>query len=112
MKEKNTTKTMTLDDYKKLPHLSEEEKARIEKTPIRYTKDTPKLTKEQLEQFMPYYLVNSSMYRPRKADIHIKIDVDVLEAFKAQGKGYQTRINEVLRNYIFGRAENPCEDRG
>lgn len=112
MKEKNTTKTVTLDDYKQLPLMSEEEKIKLEKTPIRYTKDAPKLTKEQLDQFIPYYLANSSMYKPRKADVHLKIDVDVLEAFKAQGKGYQTRINEVLRNYIFSGEENPCAGRG
>jgi uncharacterized protein (DUF4415 family) len=31
--------------------------------------------------------------------ISIRIDEDVLEWFKAQGPGYQTRINAVLRMY-------------
>lgn len=31
--------------------------------------------------------------------ISIRIDDDVLEWFKAQGPGYQTRINAVLRMY-------------
>lgn len=31
--------------------------------------------------------------------ISIRIDEDILEWFKAQGPGYQTRINAVLRMY-------------
>ena len=86
----------------KIPPMTSEEVALLEKTPIVYDKDSPKLTRKQLSQFVPYYLANSMMYKPRKADVHLKIDIDVLEAFKAQGKGYQTRINEVLRNHVFG----------
>jgi len=36
---------------------------------------------------------------PRKASISLRIDADVLDWFKAQGAGYQTRINAVLRAY-------------
>ncbi|HLF12652.1 MAG TPA: BrnA antitoxin family protein [Gammaproteobacteria bacterium] len=36
---------------------------------------------------------------PRKASISLRIDADVLDWFKAQGVGYQTRINAVLRAY-------------
>jgi uncharacterized protein (DUF4415 family) len=28
------------------------------------------------------------------------LDGDIIEAFKAQGSGYQTRINNVLRSYV------------
>lgn len=34
-----------------------------------------------------------------KRDIHMKVDADVLEWFKAQGKGYQTRMNAILRAF-------------
>jgi uncharacterized protein (DUF4415 family) len=34
---------------------------------------------------------------PAKASISLRLDQDVLEWFKAQGTGYQTRINSVLR---------------
>ena|SRR5712664_3923842 len=37
---------------------------------------------------------------PRKAPITIRVDADVLEWFKRQGRGYQTRINQVLRRYM------------
>ena len=36
---------------------------------------------------------------PPKASISIRVDQDVLEWFKAQGSGYQTRINTVLRAF-------------
>jgi uncharacterized protein (DUF4415 family) len=36
---------------------------------------------------------------PRKAAISLRLDADVLEWFRAQGPGYQTRINAVLRAY-------------
>jgi uncharacterized protein (DUF4415 family) len=36
---------------------------------------------------------------PSKAAISLRIDPDVLEWFKAQGAGYQTRINAVLRAF-------------
>ena len=36
---------------------------------------------------------------PPKASISLRVDADVLEWLKAQGPGYQTRINMVLRAY-------------
>lgn len=36
---------------------------------------------------------------PPKASISLRVDQDVLEWFKAQGSGYQTRMNAVLRAY-------------
>ena len=49
-----------------------------------------------------------AMKRPRgrpKADITkvftaMRLDADVLEAFKSSGKGWQTRINAALRQFI------------
>jgi uncharacterized protein (DUF4415 family) len=40
---------------------------------------------------------------PRKCDIHIRIDEDVLDWFRQAGRGYQTRINNVLRAFMEGR---------
>ena len=36
---------------------------------------------------------------PPKAAISLRVDADILEWFKAQGPGYQTRINAILRAY-------------
>ena len=37
--------------------------------------------------------------RTNKETMTLRIDSDVLEWFRSQGKGYQTRINAVLRSY-------------
>lgn len=36
---------------------------------------------------------------PPKASVSLRIDPDVLDWFKAQGPGYQTRINMILRAF-------------
>lgn len=36
----------------------------------------------------------------RKQEVHIRLDADVLQWFKAHGRGYQTRINAVLRAFV------------
>src|SRR5260370_19097675 len=38
--------------------------------------------------------------RPTKVPVGIKLDDDVLAWFKARGRGYQTRINAVLRTFV------------
>ena len=40
-----------------------------------------------------------SKIQPPKAAISLRVEQDVLEWFKAQGPGYQTRMNAVLRAY-------------
>ena len=36
----------------------------------------------------------------RKEHTNLRIDADVLTFFREQGRGYQTRINAVLRSYV------------
>ena len=40
-----------------------------------------------------------------KPSISIRLDPDILEWFKRQGRGYQTRINAVLRMYVVAQRE-------
>jgi len=42
--------------------------------------------------------VVGKFYRPRKEPITIRLDADVVAWLKAEGPGYQTRINTLLRN--------------
>ena len=60
--------------------------------------DAPKLSKKELSEFVP---VNPAYYKPKKQQITLKLDADVIEAFKRLGKGYQTKINAALRKAIF-----------
>ncbi len=40
---------------------------------------------------------------PRKDAVKLRIDHDVLEWFRGTGKGYQTRMNNVLRAFVQSR---------
>jgi uncharacterized protein (DUF4415 family) len=46
--------------------------------------------------------VVGKFYRPIKKSLTIRIDADVLAWLKGQGKGYQTRINGLLREAMKG----------
>lgn len=41
--------------------------------------------------------VRGKFYRPTKTLKSLRVDSDVLAYFQSQGKGYQTRINQILR---------------
>jgi uncharacterized protein (DUF4415 family) len=42
-----------------------------------------------------------SVETPRpKAVLNMRVDRDVLEFFRREGRGYQTKINAVLRSYV------------
>jgi uncharacterized protein (DUF4415 family) len=43
-------------------------------------------------------------YRPIKKSLTIRLDADVLAWLNAQGRGYQTRINKMLREAMESRA--------
>jgi len=44
--------------------------------------------------------LTTALPRPRaKAAMTLRVDADVLDWFRAQGKGYQTKINAILRRY-------------
>ncbi|MDR1948020.1 MAG: BrnA antitoxin family protein [Spirochaetaceae bacterium] len=59
--------------------------------------DCPELTDEQLKRMKPRY---PEYFRPVKKAVQIRLDADVLAWFKATGKGYQSRINAVLREVM------------
>ncbi len=37
---------------------------------------------------------------PAKKSVTMRLDADVLDWYKSQGQGYQTRINKLLRSYM------------
>jgi uncharacterized protein (DUF4415 family) len=44
--------------------------------------------------------VRGNFYRPVKEVVSIRLDKDVLAFFRRQGPGYQTRINNTLREAV------------
>ncbi len=44
--------------------------------------------------------VRGRFYRPVKKAISLRLDADVLAWFKAGNEKYQSKINEILRDYV------------
>ena len=96
-------KTMTLEDVKKLPPLSKEQIQEINAFDEKYEDpECPPLTDERLVQAKSLCEVHPGWHKPTKTEVHMRVDTDVLEWYKSQGKGYQTKMNAVLRAYAFG----------
>lgn len=41
--------------------------------------------------------------QPRKTSIHLRVDTEVLDWFRDEGKGHLTRMNAVLKAYVEAR---------
>jgi len=52
------------------------------------------------EQFAHSVVARGLKPVERKQQVTLRLDADVLEWFRAQGKGYQSRINALLRAYM------------
>ena len=61
--------------------------------------DIPEMTDEEWKN-----AERGHFYRPVKRQITARLDADVLEWLKAQGKGYQSRINAILRREMLAAA--------
>jgi uncharacterized protein (DUF4415 family) len=80
-----------------LPVLTKKRRAKLKALAARPdseidTSDIPELSEEQWENAK-----RGHFYRPRKRQITARVDADVLDWLKSQGKGYQSRINAILR---------------
>ena len=91
--------TVTLDDAKVLQSetdwdaleekTDEEIREAVESDPDAYFLDE--------DWFEAATFVDPSAVKER---ISIRLDTDILEFFRAEGRGYQSRINKVLREYV------------
>ena len=59
--------------------------------------DAPELTDEQLAQMKPSHYRNMANYKPIKKTVNVRLDADVIEWLRSAGRGYQTRMNAILR---------------
>ncbi len=80
-----------------LPPLTDADRAQLKKladmpdSEIDFS-DIPELTEEFWKN-----AVRGKFYKPTKKTTTVRFDTDVLAWLKAQGKGYQTRMNAILR---------------
>jgi uncharacterized protein (DUF4415 family) len=76
-------------DPKKPRQLTSEEARRLDAAPIDYS-DIPPLGDD-------FFEAAGAAWPPAKHQLTIRLDADVLNWLKAGGRGYQTRINRILR---------------
>jgi len=84
---------------KNLPKVSKralDRAAAIKDEDIDYS-DIPNLAGTKLR---PRPIVDRSMYRPIKVALTCRLDADIVAWLKQEGKGYQTRLNSILRQVM------------
>ncbi|MBL6750686.1 MAG: BrnA antitoxin family protein [Nevskia sp.] len=84
-------------DLKNLPPLTKRQKAEVDALRAMPdgaidTSDIPPLTDDFWKN-----AVRNPFYKPVKTSTTVRVDSDVLIWLKSKGKGYQTRINAILR---------------
>ena len=62
--------------------------------------DAQPLTDAEWEAVKPLVRRGRPLGSGIKAQITLRLDVEVLEKFKASGDGWQTRINDVLKSWV------------
>jgi len=63
---------------------------------IRFTEDAPRTSPADWADAVAH---RGLPLPARKKQIALRVDEDVLDWFRAQGAGYQTRMNAVLRSF-------------
>lgn len=85
---KNSTTKRSETDWERLKNMKDED--------IDFS-DIPRLTPE----FFANGIVRKGLKpSPSKQQITLRIDKDVVNFFREQGQGYQTKINQLLRAYM------------
>lgn len=93
----------TLDQIKPISQSELERLASITDSEIDYSDISP-LTDEQIANLKPakevFKFLDSDHYKPTKQQVTLRLDSDILAWLKKDGKGYQTRANELLRQMM------------
>ncbi len=89
--------SMVRHRHGELPPLTEERKAEL-----KALAEMPEGTIDHsdippLDDAFWEHAVRNPLYKPTKTHASVRIDSDVLAWLKSQGKGYQTRLNAILR---------------
>lgn len=90
---------MSIVRYKRseLPALTEAQKVDLRELANKPDEEIDFSDIPQLDDDFWKNAVRNPFYRPVKIPTSIRIDADILAWLKGQGKGYQSRINEILR---------------
>ena len=80
---------VTLDEIRKMKSLTDWDRVKAQTEDAPYDEDDFEVDWSSARWVVPH---------PKKS-VSLRLDLDILTFFKAQGKGYQTRINAVLKAY-------------
>ncbi|NOU11381.1 MAG: BrnA antitoxin family protein [Nitrospira sp.] len=80
------------------------EERRLEAAPRDYS-DIPPLGKE-------FFTKATDVWPPTKEQVTVRLDVAVLTWLKAHGRGYQTRLNRILRAAMEGQPSTRARTAG
>jgi uncharacterized protein (DUF4415 family) len=83
---KNTTSSKSATDWERLDAMDDND---IDLS------DCPEIPAEAFARA----IVRSGLPESKKKQVTMRLDSDVLDWFKSQGKGYQTKINSILKAY-------------
>lgn len=97
--------TRTLVDLANLPPLTSAQKAEL--AALRDLEDAQVDTSDisLLPESFWANAVRNPLYRPTKTSTTVRIDSDVLAWLRSHGKGYQSRINAILRREMLASTE-------
>jgi len=84
-------------DLANLPPLSEKQKAELSALAARPDGEIDFSDIAPLDEAFWKNAMRGRFYKPIKTSTTVRIDSDVLVWLRAQGKGYQSRINAILR---------------
>lgn len=84
-------------DLNNLPPLTDEQKAELQALSDMPDSQIDASDIPPLDADFWRKAVRNPFYKPTKTSTTVRVDSDVLMWLKSQGKGYQTRINAILR---------------
>ena len=84
-------------DLANLPPLSEAQKAELEALAAKPDSEIEVGDVPTLSEAFFSNAIQGRFYKPTKTSTTVRIDSDVLAWLRSQGKGYQSRINAILR---------------
>lgn len=105
MKDRTTGETLVeyVVDLNNPPPLTEEQKAELEALAARPDSEIDYSDIPPLDEKFWKNAVRNPFFRPVKQQLTLRLDADIVAWFKRRaggGRGYQTRINRALREYV------------
>jgi len=85
-------------DLNNLPPLTDKQKAEIKALSVMSNNEIDRSDIPLLDDVFWKNAIRNPFYRPTKTATTVRVDSDVLAWLKSYGKGYQTRINNILRD--------------